>query len=274
MSRHPILRAIAAAALLVAAGAALSAESIIVSLGTGGDDLRGDNDNVHVRVLGNDGRELGYVANANGRRRLADHTVHAVNVRLADGATVADVGAIELETTFGTGFDGDTWHLDSIRVAPAHSTVSVLMAEEGRPLAVFTGRARKRFRVVQHACARDADCGADGRCEAAPRPLDGTPLRTCRWVAPPPCRDGQPRLPNGSCPAPQPRDMDGDGVPGMLDGGADCDDEDPRRYPGNVEVCDADGFDEDCDYTTVGFLDRDGDGHNSAQCFNWGPPRR
>ena len=47
---------------------------------------------------------------------------------------------------------------------------------------------------------------------------------------------------------------------------ADCDDTNPNRYPGNTEICDARGIDEDCDPRTVGNVDRDGDGFISDEC--------
>jgi hypothetical protein len=90
-----------------------------------------------------------------------------------------------------------------------------------------------------------------------------------------------------SCPAdPYGGDCDGDGhnsttAVGMLvwsedeqanvlrgGPGGDCDDTDPDAYPGNDEVCDPDGHDEDCDVTTVGLKDSDGDGYIDAMCTN------
>ncbi len=71
----------------------------------------------------------------------------------------------------------------------------------------------------------------------------------------------------GGCTTP---DGDGDGVERIACGGADCDDEDAERYPGNTEVCDADGHDEDCDLNTIGELDRDRDGFVDDQCANVG----
>jgi hypothetical protein len=59
-------------------------------------------------------------------------------------------------------------------------------------------------------------------------------------------------------------DNDGDGVD--LAAG-DCDDNDPERYPGATEVCDAAGKDEDCNLATYGTRDFDGDGKVSAACF-------
>lgn len=63
-------------------------------------------------------------------------------------------------------------------------------------------------------------------------------------------------------------DADGDGYAPIHCGGSDCDDTDPRRFPGNVEVCDAEGLDEDCDPTTFGQRDQDGDGFIDSTCTN------
>jgi len=63
-------------------------------------------------------------------------------------------------------------------------------------------------------------------------------------------------------------DADGDGADRIECGGDDCDDEDPNRFPGNTEICDEAGVDEDCDMTTVGDVDVDGDGRISDQCCN------
>ena len=69
----------------------------------------------------------------------------------------------------------------------------------------------------------------------------------------------------GEC---RPRDADGDGVDSLVTGGSDCDDNDRNRFPGNTEVCDPDGHDEDCDYATFGNRDADGDGYFDAMCTN------
>lgn len=66
------------------------------------------------------------------------------------------------------------------------------------------------------------------------------------------------------------RDADGDGVDALECGGTDCDDHDPGRFSGNVEVCDAAHVDEDCDPTTLGDRDDDRDGEVDAACCNTG----
>lgn len=68
-------------------------------------------------------------------------------------------------------------------------------------------------------------------------------------------------------------DDDGHGDASCLDTsgvslGDDCDDLDINRFPGNVEFCDAEHHDEDCDASTFGVIDVDDDGYASAGCCN------
>ncbi len=77
------------------------------------------------------------------------------------------------------------------------------------------------------------------------------------------CRD----MPTEELPA---DDLDGDGVARPKD----CDDENPHRHPGAIEVCD--GSDQDCDglvdegVTVIGYHDSDGDGHGVATPYSIG----
>jgi Putative metal-binding motif/Receptor L domain len=72
-----------------------------------------------------------------------------------------------------------------------------------------------------------------------------------------------------------PPDLDGDGhydVECEDDGGKslgdDCDDNDPLSFPGNIESCDPEGKDEDCDPKTFGDKDADDDGYFDGLCCN------
>ena len=70
-------------------------------------------------------------------------------------------------------------------------------------------------------------------------------------------------------------DADGDGAisASCLDErgmplGEDCDDSNPAILPGAMELCDAEGIDEDCDPDTLGGRDGDGDGYVDVACCN------
>jgi hypothetical protein len=122
------------------------------------------------------------------------------------------------------------------------------------------------------ACTADTQCD-DGRfCNGIERcmPGPGADARGCRpdtmpaCAAPDECDEAENR-----CTTPCP-DADGDGVTNVGCGGTDCDDADAQRFPGNTEICDAAGHDEDCDATTFGDRDADGDGVFSDACCNTG----
>ncbi|HLU66126.1 MAG TPA: putative metal-binding motif-containing protein [Kofleriaceae bacterium] len=63
-------------------------------------------------------------------------------------------------------------------------------------------------------------------------------------------------------------DEDGDGQDRVACGGADCDDSRADVFSGGVEICDAANLDEDCNPTTFGQRDLDGDGYIDAACCN------
>ena len=63
-------------------------------------------------------------------------------------------------------------------------------------------------------------------------------------------------------------DADGDGHASQAWNGDDCDDYDSLRHPGNAEVADFVGHDEDCNPETFGTLDKDGDGFTDSRVYN------
>ncbi len=120
-------------------------------------------------------------------------------------------------------------------------------------------------------CTTDRDCSDGLFCDGVERcrPTDaGADARGCvRAISP--CRSDQ-RCDEGAnrcvtiC-----WDRDGDGHQDVACGGDDCDDADASRYPGNVELCDDRGHDEDCNPATVGNKDTDGDGFIDDKCKNY-----
>jgi hypothetical protein len=133
-------------------------------------------------------------------------------------------------------------------------------------------------------CVTDAEC-SDGQfcngvelCEPSNDDADERGCIAGRF--PPVCDDGV-DCTSDACSALLgrctfvPPDADGDGhLDADCEGddravvGDDCDDDDPNRYPGNAEFCDTERHDEDCDLSTYGERDQDGDGEFDAECGN------
>ena len=131
-------------------------------------------------------------------------------------------------------------------------------------------------------CERDVDCVTDAQFCVVWRCMPGAGSADTRGCVDmgSPCADGvvcdedDDRCigpawcleATGECLAPG--DCDGDGSLAEACGGPDCDDADALRFPAATELCDAERRDEDCDPTTLGDVDADGDGEVSAACCN------
>lgn len=125
-------------------------------------------------------------------------------------------------------------------------------------------------------CGKNSDCDDGVFCNGVEqcRPSDSSANANGCTTSAPPCREDfticsevASRCERTACWGAG-GDADGDGSISIACGGDDCDDRDRNRYPGNVEVCDARGHDEDCNITTFGNRDSDGDGYIDAACFN------
>lgn len=92
-----------------------SIRNIYLNFHTGGDDLRGGNDNVNVTVNYRDGSRQVF-NNVNGGARWVDNYTETVHLVLNRAVRRSDITSFTLSTTFGGGIGGDNWNLDWIQV--------------------------------------------------------------------------------------------------------------------------------------------------------------
>jgi hypothetical protein len=128
---------------------------------------------------------------------------------------------------------------------------------------------RAELCTVDTACSDGEFCNGVERCNPGAM---GADERGCLVASRGPCADKESCQEGGKkCIAcSETADVDGDNHDAVNCGGDDCDDNDFNRYPGNAEVCDDKNHDEDCDATTFGDKDADGDTEVDDQCSNTG----
>ncbi|MEQ9075906.1 MAG: putative metal-binding motif-containing protein [Sandaracinaceae bacterium] len=119
-------------------------------------------------------------------------------------------------------------------------------------------------------CTNDRECDDGVYCNGLEQclPSDASAARDGCVSGSPPCSALSCSEERDRCDCGTAGDADGDGHASIACGGDDCDDDDGLRHPGRAEVCDAEGHDEDCDDSTVGEVDADGDGAISSRCCN------
>lgn len=117
-------------------------KGLLLTFRTGGDDLRGGNDNINIRLKFKDGSTTSF-NNVNNGQRWQDHSLESVALSVSNPA---DVTEVRVSTTFGGGIGGDNWNLDELTVQEINNYVASKSRyyNSGAPLFRFTGDAKTR----------------------------------------------------------------------------------------------------------------------------------
>jgi hypothetical protein len=112
---------------------------LVIEIKTGGDDLRGGNDNVAVVVNYTDGSSDTYPNVNNGARWIGNYC-ETVVLTLRKPAPLNQITGITLKTSFGGGFNGDNWNVDELYlIARSGSGEQKIYERTGRPIVRFDG---------------------------------------------------------------------------------------------------------------------------------------
>ncbi len=109
---------------------------ILLEIRTGGDDLRGGNDNVSVTVRIN-GKPEQKFPNINKSARWIGNYTETVSLKLTTPVKKEDIQSILFSTSFGGGIGGDNWNMDWVKVMVNGG--EVIAEKSGTPLNRFTG---------------------------------------------------------------------------------------------------------------------------------------
>ena len=117
---------------------------ILLEITTGGDDLRGGNDNVSVivRIKGKPEQKF---PNINRSARWIGNYTETVSLKLTTPVKKEDIQNIFFATTFGGGIGGDNWNMDRVKVMVNGG--EVIAEKSGTPLNRFTGK-RKFYTLL------------------------------------------------------------------------------------------------------------------------------
>jgi hypothetical protein len=125
---------------------------IKVTLGTGGDDLRGGGDNVNLTVRFKSSTRVLTINNINQTKKLNNFTEETFSKEIPNTSDIDlnDIKEVELRHTGGGGIAADNWHVDKIYIVVNRDGINKVLVEKvGAPIHQFTGDARFKKFVVQ-----------------------------------------------------------------------------------------------------------------------------
>lgn len=121
--------------------------SIIAVFGTGGDDLRGGNDNINLSINFNSGRLPLTISNINASRKwdnFSEKTIQKILIN-SENIDLNDIKDIRIRHTGGGGIGADNWYLDKFKLTITKgSETKVLVDKIEAPIHYFTGDSRSK----------------------------------------------------------------------------------------------------------------------------------
>ncbi len=127
-----------------------SIRHLYVEFITGGDDLRGGNDNVSVTVTYADGTKQSF-PNVNNGARWIDNSTQTVHLELNRAVRKSDINHFMLTTSFGSDIFSDDWNLDGFVVTNGMGGIvfAESFAQPGQYLFRFSGDERRQRHVIR-----------------------------------------------------------------------------------------------------------------------------
>lgn len=123
---------------------------LLLEIGTGGDDLRGGNDNVNVTINFRNGTSQ-TVNNINKGNNWGNNSVKYVTIPLSRFVSIDELNNLILKTTFGGGMGGDNWNLQYFRVTAKGGGIDQeIYFDQNNPLVRFDGNNRPFTAIFRH----------------------------------------------------------------------------------------------------------------------------
>ncbi len=112
---------------------------LLVNFRTGGDDLRGGNDNLAVTVVFRDGSRQAFT-NVNNGLNWSNNSSNNVSLNLNKAVNPNDITSLEMQTNACGGMSCDNWNFQGITVkAEGNNMDKVIYNQSGNPIFRFTG---------------------------------------------------------------------------------------------------------------------------------------
>jgi microsomal dipeptidase-like Zn-dependent dipeptidase len=111
---------------------------LAVTIKTGGDDIRGGNDNAYGTLTLNDGRKIEFGLNKG--VQWPNGAITTVTTTVPEGTRVRDLKTFSIRETFGGGIGGDNWNVDVLIVQAQGDPVPNWVAEYQSAMALMGNR--------------------------------------------------------------------------------------------------------------------------------------